>query len=79
MPPQEVSDSVIANRLSYRKFYQKKSFDIQRNRLIKRIMKNKIVFLITLKKYQLLKYYASQMILIIDSTKHYYVNNNQNL
>ena len=61
MPPQEVPDSVIANRLSYRKFYQKKSFDIQRNRLIKRIMKNKIVFLITLKKYQLLKYYEKHI------------------
>lgn len=57
----EIADDVISNRLSYRKFYEKNSFDIQRKRLIKRILKNKVVFLITLKKYQLLEFYEEHI------------------
>ncbi len=57
----EIADDVISNRLSYRKFYEKNSFEIQRKRLIKRILKNKVVFLITLKKYQLLEFYEEHI------------------
>ena len=57
----EIADDVIANRLSYRKFYEQNSFDIQRKRLIKRILQSKVVFLITLKKYQLLEFYEEHI------------------